>query len=219
MTRELDKGLQRLRVGQRIPTHRLVWIDTGKNPLYRYLTLLAIEGVRDCVDAEEPIRHMPRRQFGAQRPPQPRLNITEFGVAGEYDEAEQLTFIAGTEFCSVHDQRIVDLLEPLDHRVELGRPHPHSPAVEGRVAASIDDKRPARCLAHPVAMPPHAGEIFEVGSAEPGAVWVVPERHWHRGHWLRQHQLANLVNNFGTAGDVRCDGRTEGGTRQFPQPD
>ena len=100
MTHKLDKGLQRLRVGQRVPTHRLVWIDAGKNPFDRYLALLAIEGVRDCVNGKEPIRHMPRRQFGAQSLPQPRLNITEFGVGGEYDEAEQHTFIAGTEFCS-----------------------------------------------------------------------------------------------------------------------
>ena len=96
----------------------------------------------------------------------------------------------------VDHQRVGDLVEALDHRVEVGGAHPDAAAVERGVAAPVDDVGAARGDAHPVAVPPHAREVLEVGLAQPGAVRVVPEHHRHRRHRVGDHQLADLVDEL-----------------------
>ena len=51
----------------------------------------------------------------------------------------------------------------LDDAVELRRPHADAAAVEGGVAAAVDDRRAARGDRDPVAVPPDAGVVLEVG--------------------------------------------------------
>ena len=67
----------------------------------------------------------------------------------------------------VHHQRIGDLGHRLDHPVELGGAHPDPAAVQRGVRAALDHARPAGGDADPVAVPPHARVVGEVGIVQP----------------------------------------------------
>lgn len=58
---QLDEGVQRIGVHQRVPADGAVRVDPGEDPLHRNLALLAVERVRDRIDGHEPVRHMSRR--------------------------------------------------------------------------------------------------------------------------------------------------------------
>ncbi len=63
----------------------------------------------------------------------------------------------------------------LHHPVELGGAHPHPAAVERGVRPPVDHARPAGGDLDPVAVPPDARVLGEVGLAQAGPVLVTPE--------------------------------------------
>ena len=73
-------------------------------------------------------------------------------------------------------------------------------AVDGRVRAAVDHRAAALGDLDPVAVPPDAGIGVEVALAVALAVRVVPEVDRHRGHRLRDHELADLAHERAAVG-------------------
>ena len=110
-----------------------------------------------------------------------------------HDEQQQLAG-AAAGVLEVHDERVDDLGDVLDHRVELAGAQPHAAAVQGGVGAPGEDAAAALGELDPVALAPHPGVEVEVRGAVARAVRVAPERDRHRGHRRGDHQLAELAD-------------------------
>src|SRR5207248_2111472 len=91
----------------------------------------------------------------------------------------------------------------------LARPHPHAAAVDRRVGAPSDDRRPAVGDLDPVAVAPDAREGGEVALAIARPVLIAPEIERHRRHRLGEHELPDLVDERTTVLTPRLDLRPE----------
>ena len=134
--------------------------------------------------------------------------VVEGDAVAEDDEQEQVV-----RLLEVDDEAVEHLVELLDDAVELARPEPHAATVQRRVGTAGDHAAPALREQDPVAVPPDARIVLEVGRAVAGAVGVVPEAHRHGGHRTPDHELAELPDH-GPAVEVEGDGvdaETRGG--------
>ena len=169
-------------VGQRVAGGDGVGVGAGEDALDGELELLARQRPRDRRHHLDPVGHVARRQLGGERPADARRQlVVEHGAGTQRDEQDQLAEArrgdapGGGIVLDVHHERIGDLVEALDHRIEIARAEAHAAAVERGVGAPGDDARAVVGERDPVAVAPHAGEVLEVGGAVPRAVGVVPE--------------------------------------------
>ena len=90
-------------------------------------------------------------------------------------------------------QRLDDLGETLDGRIDLRGADAHSARIQHRIGAAVDDQ--AVMLGHSgvVAVMPHAGEALEVRGPVLAPVGVVPESDRHARERRGAHQLAALA--------------------------
>src|SRR5205085_311037 len=120
--------------------------------------------------------------------------VVDVPALGGYHEQQQL---AGPAFgvLEVHHERVDDLGQPLDDRVELRGTQPYPAPVQGRVGAAGDDAGTPLGDGYPVAVPPDAGVHVEVRLAVPRAGLVAPEAHRHARHRRGDDQLAELAGD------------------------
>src|SRR6185312_15859219 len=94
----------------------------------------------------------------------------------------------------VDHERVDDLGNVLDNRVELACAEPDPTAVQGGVGAPGDHAAATLGELDPVSLAPDARIAIEVGAPIALAVRVVPEPDRHRGHRLSDHHLAELAD-------------------------
>src|SRR4029077_6360417 len=148
------------------------------------------------------IRDVPRRAVLANAPGDPRAQLlVERNAAIEDDEQDHPQLTVPFAPRNVPDQRVEHLLHRARRPVDLARAHAYALAVDRRVRAAVDDRAAAGGDPHPVAVAPNARVHREVALAVAlpamalaiGGV-LAPEEQWHRRQRLREHQLADLVD-------------------------
>ena len=111
----------------------------------------------------------------------------------QHDEHRHIAF--APQKLKIDHQTVEHFGQRLDHAVDVARAHAHAVAVDGGVAAAVDDCAAARCDAKPVAMPPDAGVHVEITVQIAPVAGVVPEVEGHGRHGRGADQLTHLVHD------------------------
>src|SRR5205823_13117525 len=119
----------------------------------------------------------------------------------------------------VHDQRVGDLREPFDDRVELRGPDAYASTVERCVRAAADHAAAALGDRDPVAVAPDARIFGEVGGPIAAPIRIVPEAGRHRRHGSGDHQLSLLADHGVPVLVERLDAAAEVPAADLPLPD
>src|SRR5262249_53894022 len=146
----------------------------GEDPLHRHLEFLVRQCPRYGPDLINLVGYVPRRKGGAQfaRNARPQIVIQAYAIS-QYDKQQQL---AGSALgvLEVHHDRVDDVVQTLDHGVELAGPESHTTPVEGGVGAPGDHAGAPVADGDPVTVAPDAGVHVEVRVPVAGAVGVAP---------------------------------------------
>ena len=127
-----------------------------------------------------------------------RQRIVEHQALAQNDEERHVAL--ASEVLEIDDQAVDHFRHGFDRAVELGRSHADAVAIDGGVAAPVDDGAAARRDPDPVAMAPDARIDVEVAVAiARGRRFVAPEEERHRRHRLDADQLADLVDERAAA--------------------
>ena len=170
--------------------------------------ILPGEGARDLGDLADLVGDVARRAVGAHA----LLDLGHEVVVGDaaFAEDDEERQPAGRALARhVDGERVDDVVHRQHRAVDLARAHPDPVAVDRRVGAAVDDRRPAVGELDPVAVAPDARERAEVALAVAGAVVVAPQVERHRGQRLGQHQLADLADDRRAVLVERLDLRAE----------
>ncbi len=186
---------QHLGVDQRIGVGRLGDRHPLQNLAHGRLQLLTGKRARYAGNLVNIVRHVPRRQLGAQLAAESAGQVAgQFLALGQGDVEHEPPVLA--ELPGVDHQAVRHFGERLDDAVEIAGPHTHSVAVQRGVRAAVDDAPAVGQDRDPVAVPPHAGEVVDSSWRRSGyRVRVVPESDRHRGHRLGDHQFADFADN------------------------
>jgi hypothetical protein len=162
-----------VRVRHRVAVGGLIRRRAEQDPAHRDLHLLAGQGDRDGVHRDDPVGHMPRRVLAAEPFGDRALErAVQDGPVGQRDE--QWHEEPAARQVEVDDERVRDLLDGLQGRVDLCGADADAMPVQGRVAATQDEAAAAVVDLEEVALPPEAREVGEVRPPVPLAVLVVP---------------------------------------------
>src|SRR5215472_15340843 len=180
--------LERAGVGERIPVlHRQAVNDVA----YRELGEFAGERAREVGYRDDSGGNVARGGVGADGRADLLLQwLIELCTAGQAHEQYD-TDIAVPVL--PHRQRLGNLRQALDRRVDLRGADAHPARIEHRIRATVDDETIVPGDGGVVAVVPHPGEALEVGGPVSHSLRVVPEPERHRGEWRGAHQLPALT--------------------------
>ena len=195
--------------------------DARENPLDRHFQFLAGERARDLGDDHYPVGDVPRRQLLPQSLAETALELVGPGQGrGRPGDHHKQPHLPGSapRILHVNDQAIGDVIEALDHVVELGGADAHPAPVEGAVRTPGNDARAAVGQGGPAAVRPHLWKAFEVGGVIAAAVHVAPKANRHGGQGSREHQLTLVVDD-GPSGVIEdLNGGTQATAGDLPGP-
>src|SRR6185503_10876742 len=116
----------------------------------------------------------------------------------------------------VDDEGVRDLRHGFERGVDLGGADADAVPVQGGVAAAEDEAAAALVDPEEIALPPHAGEVGEIGLPVQFTVVVVPQPDRHRRHRLGDHHLADLTGDGLAPVVERVGGHAEVAGLVFP---
>ena len=134
--------------------------------------------------------------------------IVQCHARAQHHEQRHVTFFA--QIFQIHHHAVQHFRQGLDSAVQLAGAHAQTVAVDGGVAAPVNDGAAFRCDLQPIAVSPHrariSGQVAAAGLSAKAwregveitayvtlVVGVAPEKRRHARQRLRHHQLTHLI--------------------------